>query len=215
MVIMIYKNLEEHFLNLKIIDETSELVGQKNIKKIICDNHESISANSEEPAFIRKRTKEKQFIVKEKDFPELKAFLEVLNNSELLKNLEINKKNQLIEEFKEKFKEQISIRNKFFSSLPRPGSRTRLRNVLDRYVRGSSDDLVTISDLKDRLITDGYLKNLNSADDQGNIRYEETEKLKDVFGKKLINNSITERSLIELIKRSLDETDINTLNVKF
>ena len=26
-------NLEEHFLNLKIVDETSELVGQKTLKK--------------------------------------------------------------------------------------------------------------------------------------------------------------------------------------
>ena len=52
-------------------------------------------------------------------------------------------------------------------------------------------------------------------DIDGNWTYKETEKLKNVFGKELKNNIVTDRSLCETIRRSLNETQINKQNIKY
>ena len=170
----------------------------------------------EKPAFLRKRrsTSENLEKINKNDPPEIKAFTEVIAKSKILNSLNNEEKNKLIETFREKLKDEIKIKNQFYATLSRPGARSKLRNIIDRYIRSSNDENIkSISKLKKRIVEDGYLVIENSSDKQGNVRFKESEKLKGVFGKDLKNNSITDQSLNETIRRSLNETSVNTLNI--
>ena len=176
------------------------------------DDEKDHNVDSEIPAFLRGRDDELHQ-AEPSDPPELKAFIKVLSESEDLQSISIIKKNKLIEEFKNKLDEEIAIKNRFYAKLARPGARTRIRNIVDRYVRGNDKTILTISDLKKKVINDGYLTIDPSPDAQGNMKYKETEKLKSIFGKDLKNDSITDSGLNETIRRALDEIEVTSLNV--
>ena len=178
--------------------------------------HSSLDLDS--PSFLRKRESKDEPLEKinESDPPELKAFITVLKDSESLDNLSNEDKNNLISQFKETLQKEKNVKNKFYAKLSRPGSRTKLRNIIDKYVRCEKDENIsTLSNLRKKIIRDGYLIMDPTPDENGNWIYKESEKLNNVFGKELKNNSITARSLYEIIRRSLNETDINNVNSKF
>lgn len=181
--------------------------------------HESRSSlDFDSPSFLRKREEKDEILqnVKVSDPPELKAFILVLKNSESLEDLSNTEKNKLITHFKETLQKEKNIKNKFYAGLSRPGARTKLRNIVDKYVRGGKDNnIISISDLKNKIISDGYLIVDPSPDVEGNWTYKESDKLKQVFGKELNNNVINDRSLYEIIRRSLNEVDVNKVNSAF
>ena len=175
-----------------------------------------ISMLEEKPAFLRKREQKQEMLTKVKlnDPVELQVFIEVVTRTSILEHLNEGEKNKLIEEFQDKLLEQIKVKNQYYAKLPRPGAKSRLRNIIDKYVRGRNDiSIDSISDLKKRIVSDGYLLIEESPDKQGNIRYKESEKLKKIFGKDLKNDSITDQSLTEMIQRSLNEVEITKLNI--
>ena len=174
------------------------------------------SIENDQPAYLRKRKEDVLDEISDSDPPELKAFISILKNSQTLNNVSIEEKNNLILKFKEALLHEKNIRNKFYARLSRPGARTKLRNAVDRYVlNGKCTELNKITDLKKKIINDGYLVMDPEPDIDGNWTYKETEKLKNVFGKELKNNIVTDRSLCETIRRSLNETQINKQNIKY